>query len=520
MTPAPTKTKSPERIYSHYRIGLACLLLLLFTTQGDEGIVGEVHPVYFFYYLLTYLATLLLFLRLPSPLRSPKAQYKALSLTFDAVTLLLLIYFSGSVTHSLTALLFVTVAAASIILPGRHALFIAALSALGLMFNEFYSAFSSATPTLMIPTKAALIGLALFAVAIAMRTLVVQLEKSEQLTAQQDRAISRLQKLNENIVARMLTGTIVFNQSLEIQLANNAARQLMQETLPVGSKTPRAIANSYVEWLANSSQHPKPIPAVGSRAELEVKFTAFEPNTIVAFIEDRVQILQQAQALKLASLGHLSASIAHEVRNPLSAISYAAELLSESSENESQRPLLNIIERHTQRINRIVSDVISISQGKQPSMASIDLGGFVNAAMHQWAEENKAVERISLTAATAPLYVYFDPSQLAQVLSNLTDNALRYSTGEVRITLGYTLQNAPCLTVSDDGPGIPAAQQHRLFEPFFTLAKDGTGLGLFLSREICQANQAHLHYQDTGAGASFVITFSIPTDKAIYYEYS
>src|SRR5699024_2372246 len=132
---------------------------------------------------------------------------------------------------------------------------------------------------------------------------------------------------------------------------------------------------------------------------------------------------------------HLSASIAHEVRNPLSAISYAAELRSESSENESQRPLLNIIERHTQRINRIVSDVISISQGKQPSMASIDLGGFVNAAMHQWAEENKAVERISLTAATAPLYVYFDPSQLAQVLSNLTDNALRYSTGEVRITL-------------------------------------------------------------------------------------
>src|SRR5699024_11350302 len=112
----------------------------------------------------------------------------------------------------------------------------------------------------------------------------------------------------------------------------------------------------------------------------------------------------------------------------------------------------DLIERHTQRINRIVSDVISISQGKQPSMASTDLGGFVNAAMHQWAEENKAVERISLTAATAPLYVYFDPSQLAQVFSNLTDNALRYSTGEVRITLGYTLQNDPCITISDDGP--------------------------------------------------------------------
>lgn len=516
----PSKAKSPERIYSRYRIGLACLLLLLFATQGYEGIVGEVHPVYFFYCLLAYLATLFLFLRLPSPLRSPKPQFKALSLTFDAAVLLLLIYFSGSVSHSLTALLFVTVAAASIILPSRYALFIAALTALGLMFNEFYAAFTLATPALIIPTKAALIGLALFAVAIVMRTLTVQLEKSEQLAAEQNRAISRLQKLNENIVARMLTGTVVFNQALEIQLANTAARQLMQEQLPTGSKTPRAIANSYIEWLANSSQHPKPIPAAGPRVELEIKFTALEPNTIVAFIENRAQILQQAQALKLASLGHLSASIAHEIRNPLSAISHATELLNESNQDETQRPLLNIIERHTLRINRIVSDVVSISQGEPPNMTSIELGAFVNNAMREWGEENKAIERITVAPAAAPLPVHFDPSQLNQVLSNLVDNALRYSTGTVHISLGHTQHNAPCLTVSDSGLGIPAEQQHRLFEPFFTLAKDGTGLGLFLSREICQSNQAHLHYQDAKPGASFVITFSTPTEKAIYYDYS
>lgn len=381
MTATPSKTKSPERIYSRYRLGLSCLLLILFLTQGSEGIVGETQPVYFFYTLVAYLTTLVVFLRLPSPLRSPKPQYKALSLTFDLTILLLLIYFSGEVIHSLTALLFVTVAAAGIILPGRYALFTAAFAALGLMFNEFYYAFNATIPALIIPTKAALVGLALFAVAIVMRTLAVRLEKSERLAEQQNLAITRLQRLNEQIVARMLTGIVVFNQHLEIQLVNDAARQLMQEKLPLGSKTPRTIANSYVEWRANSSEHPKPIPTQGSRAELEIKFTALGPTIIVAFIEDRAKILQQAQALKLASLGHLSATIAHEIRNPLSAISHASELLNETVNHTDAHPLLNIINRHTQRINRIISDVIAISQGEPPNMVSVELRAFLNTLL-------------------------------------------------------------------------------------------------------------------------------------------
>jgi len=514
------KIKSPEYIYVTYRLGLAFLLLILFFFQPNHTTVGESHPELFLTTLLIYLAVLLVFLRLPSPLRSAKPQYKTLSLSFDVSILLLLIYYSGSITHSLTALLFVTVATAGILLPNRFALFIAAFATLGLMFNEFYYELSINEPVLLIPTKAALISIALFSVAVSTRALAARLERSERLAAEQDQAIRRLQKLNEQIVTRMMTGIIVFGRDLEIKLVNQAAQDLLQRKLIPNRRAPDIIIGSYIEWRANSSQHPAPIPAEGSRTELEVKFAALEPNTTVAFISDRALILQQAQALKLASLGQLSATIAHEIRNPLSAISHASELLNETASSDSTTPLLNIIHRHVKRIDRIVTDVLSISQGEKPNRTSIELGPYLELLLEHWQEENKDTSRITITAPLEPVYAFFDQQQLGQVINNLVDNALRYSNGPITIRFGYDENNHSWLAIDDMGAPIPTALQHRLFEPFFTSAADGTGLGLFLSRELCQSNQAHLHYQEKQMGNSFVIAFSPPTAKAIYHDYA
>src|SRR5699024_9596224 len=217
-----------------------------------------------------------------------------------------------SITHSLTALLFVTIVTACVLLPNRFALSIAAFDPFGLMFNEFYYEFSINEPVLLIPTKAALISIALFSDAVSTRALAARLERSERLAAEQDQAIRRLQKLNEQIVTRMMTGIIVFGRDLEIKLVNQAAQDLLQRKLIPNRRAPVIIIGSYIEWRANRSEERAPIPAEGSRTELEVKFAALETNTTVDLISDRALILKQAHAPQLASLGLLSAPIARD----------------------------------------------------------------------------------------------------------------------------------------------------------------------------------------------------------------
>src|SRR5699024_6243972 len=265
--------------------------------------------------------------------------------------------------------------------------------------------------------------------------------------------------------------------------------------------------------------HPNPIPATASRPELEIRFAPLDPITTVAFIENRTHLIQQAQALKLASLGQLTATIAHEIRNPLSAISQAAQLLDEGDISTEDKPMIAIIHRHVERLNRIVSDIMSVSRGHAPNPQKINFNAFLEQLIQRWQEQGLDTQRLALHLPTQPFIVAFDSHHLGQVMENLVTNALKYSHSTVTIAANYQANGIPQVSVSDLGEGVPMEQQHRLFEPFFNLAKDGTGLGLFRAREHCQGNQAHLTYQDNNPGARFVITFVHPNQHLGVYEY-
>jgi two-component system sensor histidine kinase PilS (NtrC family) len=235
--------------------------------------------------------------------------------------------------------------------------------------------------------------------------------------------------------------------------------------------------------------------------------TGTEEEFSVLFVEDTTRTREQAQQLKLAALGRLTANIAHEIRNPLAAISHAAELLGEEKRNEDRERLTRIIHDNTRRLERLVADVLQLNRRDRVSGERLRIGPWLDAFLAEFvAIEALPAQRFALDAGR-DLWVEFDREHLRQVMWNLLRNAVRYARPEpdsVRLAVGAYADRVE-LSVIDNGPGVPAASQGQLFEPFFTTDSKGTGLGLYLARELCSANRAVLEYVHDLPGAHFRI---------------
>jgi two-component system sensor histidine kinase PilS (NtrC family) len=231
----------------------------------------------------------------------------------------------------------------------------------------------------------------------------------------------------------------------------------------------------------------------------------------VIFLEDLTRAREQAQQMKLAAIGRLTSNIAHEVRNPLGSISHAAQLLQEDSESApSTRRLLGIIHDNTQRLNRMVNDVLGLNRGQTALLETIRVSEFVRQFVAEFVETEKADVGIFTVRAEPALQILFDRTHLNQVLWNLCRNALRHcrgSAGSVQIVAQRVRGSRVVkLDVIDDGPGVPPTVRSGLFEPFMSSAPGGTGLGLYIARELCVANGAALEYVESSAGAQFTLT--------------
>ncbi|NIO41513.1 MAG: hypothetical protein GTO41_15865 [Burkholderiales bacterium] len=217
--------------------------------------------------------------------------------------------------------------------------------------------------------------------------------------------------------------------------------------------------------------------------------------------------------MKLASLGRLTANIAHEIRNPLSAINHAAELLIEDSTHSAgEMRLLQIIHDNTQRLDRMVQDVLRLNRRDRALRETFNVADYLRVFVGQFAEIEKVAGNVIRIDAEIEPEVTFDRSHLNQIMWNLCRNALRYcrkQTGSIVLSVRKTAPAGSIeLSVRDDGPGVADALKANLFEPFFTTASSGTGLGLYIAREICEANGARLEYVDgTNGGAQFSVLF-------------
>jgi two-component system sensor histidine kinase PilS (NtrC family) len=271
-------------------------------------------------------------------------------------------------------------------------------------------------------------------------------------------------------------------------------------------------------WLNNPTLRPQSLKISSSGQELQPSFIALDsiPNhQTLVFLEDLAQITQQAQQLKLAALGRLTAGIAHEIRNPLGAISHAAQLLRESEElNGADRRLTQIIQDHSQRMNRVIENVLQLSRRQQTLAQRLDLKPWLEQFVAETHEQATDRQRLHLRIAAGDFKTLMDPNQLHQILDNLIRNAWRHSAQShdlaqvwLELFIDQTSQ-LPTLEVTDDGPGVAPDLQAQLFEPFFTTSHQGTGLGLYLSRELCESNQARLDFKPRQGGGCFRITFA------------
>jgi two-component system sensor histidine kinase PilS (NtrC family) len=322
----------------------------------------------------------------------------------------------------------------------------------------------------------------------------------------------------------MRTGILVLDPQNHILLANNGAQNLLGKDELAGqmldSQCPELL-KSLQHWLANPTLRPQSIRAFANGPTLQPSFVHLQrgnQQNILVFLEDISQIAQQAQQLKLAALGRLTAGIAHEIRNPLGAISHAAQLLQESEELQGpDRRLAQIVQDHSRRMNLVIENVLQLSRRRQSDPQLLDLKYWLTRFASEFRSSSGADQTLHLATLGSTLQTRMDPHQLTQVLTNLVQNGLRYSAkknaqGQVWLKLFRDPESdLPVLEVEDDGEGVPAEQLHNIFEPFFTTESKGTGLGLYISRELCESNQARLDYKPREQGGScFRITFAHP----------
>lgn len=476
-------------------------------------------------------------------------------LVVDIAAITLLYVAAGGPRSGLAILYLFPLAGAAILTPLVPALFFVSVVALILLIESGYQILHAAADAS--PSQAGLYGAAFFASIYVINRLAAKLIKQEDLAAQRGRDLQLQEAINRLVIADMGDGILVVGHDTEVWAGNPAAERMLG--LSIAYRQPRykltdlpslaPIADAFFAWKRHMGQaeggeggsstyvmvkrgneggaHQSQRGRHDLIAHLKLRFARVEiagltDDRTVIFLQDVTEIENQAQQLKLASMGRLTASIAHEVRNPLSAISHAASLLSEDITENPHARLLHIVGDNVQRLNRMIEDILKLSRKAQAHVEPLRLGLFLAEAVGEFEETHNVAPGMIALADMDDYQIRFDPMHLREVIVNLLSNAMRYASGrEGSIRIHALLPKAGRLElhVRDDGPAITPAVRAHLFEPFYTTSSKGTGLGLYVARELCLNNGAMLDYEYrmdmTGGGTGeptgrFVITFAMP----------
>jgi len=528
-----TAKELPWRVISLlnvFRLLLPMLLLLLFFFDTPTRSVGSLHPALFLGVAVGYFSFGLL-CAITISRRMPSIQWQAMiQLAVDAVAMSVLIHASGGVSSGLATLLILPAGATATIVERRYALLGTSIVTLALLTETTISFLQgqSSNPDYLVTgmTGASLFAITLLAVPFARR-----LRESEALAQQREIDLANLNELNEFIVQHLRESILVVDESDRVRLINETAA-IQLKGGPVASGSPLTSVSPHLSFLLESwrrqttSRRDTVGEVVGADGGTIIRphfVSLSETGTgpVLVFLEDTSQLAERAQQTKLAALGRLSASIAHEIRNPVGAMSHAGQLLRESPAlSLEDRHLTDIIEKNGARVSQIIENVLQLSrkQATRPERINVAdwLVGFVSEYERTLLLDASSF-RIETDADTTKLEVEFDPSHLHQVMWNLCDNAFSHGSppgapARIDLRLGRIPSTGrPYLEVADRGSGIDPAQAERIFEPFFTTGAAGTGLGLFISRELCQTNGALLLYEARpGGGSIFRIIFADP----------
>jgi len=513
------------QVFNVNRLLLTTALLFMQQLGISPKFFGTVHPTLYqwtisLYFLFAVVVILLLKKRIPD--------YKAsviLQLSFDILAIITIIHASGGPNNGLGVLLAVSVGVSSLLIGNMKALAVPAMATLALFAETLFANYHDFH--VLDFTQSGILGASFFIISLLSFHLAKRLHYTEMVAIESQTDLANMEAISDNIIQTMTVGVLIIDQDDQVRLINDSAwKNLGMPPNPQNKPlqyVSRELYQELTKWLENTdsiSYKPETIQSGHDTPELQIHFKQlgdYEQKFIMIFLEDTSLLNQKAKQLKLSSLGRLTASIAHEIRNPLGAISHAAQLLQESeSIGANDKDLCDMITKHSHRVNGIIENVMNLSQRKVPHKESIPLKPLIELCLDELSLQKSIKPSITLDISPPESFVLFDRSQLLQILTNLCDNGLRYSkeqTGIASLTLtGGDVYGsaAQYLDIIDKGPGIPESERDNLFEPFYTTSEQGTGLGLYLARQLCEANGARLNYIPipNSTGSCFRINFA------------
>lgn len=434
----------------------------------------------------------------------------------DVILITLLSSASGGISSGLHLLLLVSVAAGGVVLPGLTSLFFAALGSI-LALIEHSTSLLTYTTVSGSYTQVGILGFALFSTSLVVNFIATRLKQAEAMAERSVSDIAKLSKLNELVVARLDTGILVVDHEARIHLCNDRARSLLGfEHARTLQQVNQLLFEKFTQWRLDEEQV-QTVQLSIHGPNIALRFVAISEQAdtnVVIFLEDLSHAEQHAHQLKLAALGRLTSAVAHEIRNPLGAISHAGQLINESKElSSADRRLVDIVNEQSERINLIIKSILGLGRPHMSEPIVIDLDEWLHKFQTSFLQTHDCTAH-SMSLHPTKLKVLMDPDHLHQVLTNLCENAIRHGDGnkdgsKVTMSGGYAKdRDLPFLDIANDGPEIPLQLQDKIFEPFFTTDGAGTGLGLYLARELCQDNSAQLDYIRAPEGSRFRIRFN------------
>ncbi len=510
------------------RVAVALTLLAFVPLQDAGRFAAELgDPVWFERVAVVYLLAAILYLSTLHRLDRHFDAMRVVHALTDLVALTALMHAAGGLRSGVVVLLIAALAGAAVVSTRRMAASFAAAATLLVLAEASWPLLHGGGDAAMTMT-AGLVGVACFATAMTVNWLAIRLHAQEEIARRRGEDLRRQHAVTSQVVAELQQGVLVVGPRGAVTTMNPAARTLLgveaeaptlaADSSPAGGPAWAALRRAYARWREGGSPtHAEvelSLPAPGGAAvRVSLRFMGGDGgDDVVVILEDQRLVEVRAQQLKLASMGRLSASIAHEVRNPLAAIRHANSLLAERIDDPALARLARIVEDNTVRIDRIVEDVLSIARRERAGDESIDLRVFLTGFVTEFAAASGADPRRIAVRLETDRPIRFDPNHLRQVLLNLLGNALRHASGaEGAVLIGWRERDAHRLelTVADDGSGLPPEMLEHAFEPFSTTDSRGTGLGLYLARELCNANDATIRYEAATASGRYRSVFVI-----------
>jgi two-component system, NtrC family, sensor histidine kinase PilS len=520
---APDARWQPLVSFSLYRLIIVVILTLMFFGFGRFQAIGIANPMLALLTLAGYFICavglfITVYARWPSAGKHLFAQ-----VLVDVVALTLVMHASGGTRSGIGLLLLVSLAAAGLAARGRMTYFHAALAAIAILLEQSWQFVNLDAAADFVP--AGLLAGSCFVIAILGHSLAQYARGAEKIAAARGVDLANLAQINEIVIRDIQDGFVVVDENGIIRQHNAQSEALITGLVdatgqPLARVAP-TLATTLLLWRQDNRRAISIARDVNSGKDYQIRIVAVreEANSpTVIYLEDTSRAQSQAQQMKLVALGRLTASIAHEIRNPLSSINHAAELLQEDEgRSEADNRLLSIIRENSHRLDRMVQEVLYLNRRDRAHPEGIDADVCLSQFVRDFCMNEKVDSDLIKLHIATKRRMLFDRSHIDQILWNLVRNAVRHSkkfTGSVAISVLDQVQSGLIeLQVEDDGEGVPVDVASQLFEPFFTTANQGTGLGLYIARELAEVNNARLDYlaPDSYArlgGARFRITMN------------